>query len=137
MPALLLEPLFGSNPQHAEWIRSESGQQRLAQILVESIQRFFPGGGLVGFSVGHKYKTSRPNDRGAAVAGGGTEADFAELVLQKAHTLLAAAAVPATSRKLRIVKNGETLHEIEVDEDADVRWDSERGLLNIVDQSEG
>ncbi len=88
MPAILLEPLFASNPQHAEWIRSEDGRERLARILAESIRRFFPGGGLVGFSVGHKYKTSRPDDRGAPVYGGGTEADHAEMVLQRAADML-------------------------------------------------
>ncbi|MEM7018164.1 MAG: N-acetylmuramoyl-L-alanine amidase [Pseudomonadota bacterium] len=71
MPAILLEPLFGSNPAHAQWIRSESGQTRLATILSESVQRFFQDGGLIGFSIGHIYKTSRPNDRGAAIFGGG------------------------------------------------------------------
>jgi len=58
MPAILLEPLFASNPQHADIIRSESGQNDLARILAESIQRFFPDGGLIAFSVGHKYKKS-------------------------------------------------------------------------------
>lgn len=88
MPAILLEPLFVSNPQHAEWVRSEDGQDRLARNLVDSIRQFFPDGGLIGFSVGHKYKSSRPDDRGAAVVGGGTEADYAEIVLEKARQLL-------------------------------------------------
>ena len=35
MPAILLEPLFASNPQHAEWIRTDAGQGRLARILCE------------------------------------------------------------------------------------------------------
>jgi hypothetical protein len=82
MPAILLEPLFASNPKHASIIRSESGQQKLAQVLVDSIQRFFPNGGLIAFSVGHKYKTSSPNDRGADVFGGGSEADFAEGIVK-------------------------------------------------------
>ena len=71
MPAILLEPLFASNPRQAEWIRSGDGQTRLARILYDSIRRFFQTGGLIGFSVGHKYKRSAPNDRGAAVVGGG------------------------------------------------------------------
>lgn len=66
MPAILLEPLFANNPAHATWIRSDAGQERLARILADSIQRCFPKGGLIGFSVGHKYKTASPNDRGAA-----------------------------------------------------------------------
>lgn len=83
MPAVLLEPLFVSNPRHAEIVRSENGQNVLAEILVDSIKRFFPEGGLIAFSVGHKYKTALPNDKGAPVVGGGTEADYAEEVLKK------------------------------------------------------
>ena len=88
MPAILLEPLFASNPQQADIIRNDSGQTRLARVLVESIQRFFPDGGLIAFSVGHKYKTSNPRDLGAALAGGGWEAEFAEKVLVKAKAIL-------------------------------------------------
>jgi hypothetical protein len=88
MPDILLEPLFASNYQHAQWIRSESGQTKLAQLLCESIQRFFQNGGLIGFSVGHKYKTSRPNDLGASVVGGGLEADYAEAVLERQRVCL-------------------------------------------------
>jgi hypothetical protein len=39
---------------------------------------------LVAFSVGHRYKTNAPNDRGAL----GIEADLAEAVLHKAEQLL-------------------------------------------------
>lgn len=88
MPAILLEPLFCSNPSQAGVIRSEGGQQRLAQCVADTVKEFFPGGGLIAFSVGHKYKTSAPNDRGAAVVGGGTEAEFAEAVLTKAKAIL-------------------------------------------------
>ena len=90
MPAVLLEPLFASNPYQAEIIRSENGQNRLAQVLVESIRHFFPKGGLIAFSVGHKYRKTRPTDRGADVDGGGSEADYAEMVLIKAQALLTA-----------------------------------------------
>jgi hypothetical protein len=78
MPAILLEPLFGSTPRHAEIIRSHEGQRKLAQVLVASILCMFPDGGLCGFSVGHKGKTSNPDDRGAAVHGTDLmEADYA------------------------------------------------------------
>lgn len=87
-PAMLLEPLFAPNPSHAKLIKSEEGQTALAECLAETIKEFFPNGGLVAFSVGHKYKTSKPADRGVPVYGGGTEADFAEKVLLKAQTLL-------------------------------------------------
>lgn len=131
MPAVLLEPLFASNPQQADAIRSEAGQQALARILAESIRRFFPDGGLIAFSVGHKYKTSSPNDRGAMLAGGGTEADFAEKVLEKAARLLADEPAAPTQRMLRVMKGDRLLFETAVDEDAVLVWSSERNLLFI------
>lgn len=131
MPALLLEPLFASHPQHAEIIRSESGQNALAQILVESIQRFFPDGGLIAFSVGHKYKASNPDDRGAALTGGGNEADYAEKVLLKAQTLLETIDQPNEKHTIRVLRGNQVLHEIEVDEDATIVWDPARGALQI------
>lgn len=91
MPAILLEPLFCDNPDHAQIIRSGIGQDALARILVDTIRQAFPKGGLVALSVGHKGKRSAPNDRGASVVGGGSEADFAEMVLLKAKDLLAQA----------------------------------------------
>ena len=133
MPAVLLEPLFASHPQQAEAIRSEAGQAALARILAESIRRFIPGGGLIAFSVGHKYKTSSPNDRGAALAGGGTEADHAEKVLEKAARLLTEEAAEPTSRMLRVMQGDRLLFETPVDEDAVLSWSSERNLLFIPD----
>lgn len=88
MPAVLLEPLFAVNPEHAAAIRTESVRQQLAGILADSIRAAFPKGGLIAFSVGHKYKQSNPHDRGVAVVGGGTEADYAEDVLLRAKRLL-------------------------------------------------
>jgi len=88
MPSILLEPLFADNPKHAVFIKSENGQNKLATILVDTIKKIFPQGGLVGFSIGHKYKSSKPKDRGASVYGGGTEADYAEIVLNKAKLML-------------------------------------------------
>lgn len=131
MPALLLEPLFASNPQQAEIIRSESGQGILARILAESIRRFFPKGGLIAFSVGHKYKTSSPKDRGAALAGGGNEADYAEKVLNRAATLLTEEAIAPSPRTLRVMRGDQVLFETIVDEDAVVSWSSDRNLLFI------
>ena len=131
MPAILLEPLFASHPQHADLIRSESGQHALALILVESIQRFFPAGGLIAFSVGHKYKDSNPNDRGAALTGGGTEADYAEVVMQKAAEMLSDIDQTDGERTIRVMYGDKLLFETQVDVDSVVVWDSSRGLLQI------
>lgn len=90
MPAVLLEPFFITNPQGAVWAASEPGREKLAVILRDSIVEFFPGGGRVGFSVGHKYKRSSPNDRGVQSLHGDWEADLAELVLVRTKQLLEA-----------------------------------------------
>jgi N-acetylmuramoyl-L-alanine amidase len=91
MPAILVEPLFASNPTHAKVIRSPEGQARLAKCLADSIRAAFPKGGLVAFSVGHKGKRNNPRDRGCAVHGAKLkEADYAEMVLAKAKELLEA-----------------------------------------------
>jgi len=118
MPALLLEPLFASNPQQAEIIRSASGQAVLARVLVESIRRFFPS----------------PNDRGAMLAGGGTEADHAEKVLELAAKMLDEQAAPEPQpRTLRVMQGDKLLFETQVDEDAVLVWSSDRNLLFIPD----
>jgi N-acetylmuramoyl-L-alanine amidase len=88
MPAILGEPCFVSNPSGAAVVVYGEGRELLAKILADSVRQFFPGGGLVAFSVGHKYKTSNPNDRGAVVLGGGWEADYAEKVLLLAARML-------------------------------------------------
>ncbi len=142
MPAILLEPLFASNPEHAEWIRNEEGQDTVAKILTESIMEFFPEGSRIGFSVGHKYKTSRPKDRGAPVYGGGAEADYAEIVMEKAKVMLESDApiiaelIPededVPDNDIRVIKDGKELWlHSEVDEDDDVVWDEENRILYI------
>jgi hypothetical protein len=133
MPAILPEPLFVSNPAHANIARSEDGQMRLARVLVDSIRRFFPDGGLIAFSVGHKYKKSSPNDRGAPVVGGGTEAEFAEKVLLKAETMLQGVTAPEEERHLRVLHGEEVLLDHVIDDDAEFVWDPERCLLRIVE----
>lgn len=131
MPAILLEPLFASNPRQAEWIRSDEGQARLALVLCDSIRRFFQAGGLIGFSVGHKYKRSAPNDRGAALAGGGWEADYAEQVLLRAQRVLEEVVEPQREREIQVVAGEEVLFRRVIDVDADVTWDGVRGVLRI------
>jgi hypothetical protein len=131
MPAILLEPLFASNPQHAERIKSDAGQHILASILKESIDRFFQKEGIVGFSVGHKYKDSRPNDLGAAVYGGGHEADYAEKVLEKAKVLIEGSSGLETERIIKVVKGDKILWSETFDEDDHISWDSVRGILTI------
>ncbi|MDM8569493.1 N-acetylmuramoyl-L-alanine amidase, partial [Thiotrichales bacterium HSG1] len=141
MPAVLLEPLFVSNPSHAKIVRSEEGQDKLAKVLADSIVEFFPKGGKIAFSVGHKYKTSRPRDRGAAVSGGGTEAEYAEIVLEKAkHLLENYQPVPdkpvveedAADNDVRVIRDGKEIwSSAELDEDDEIIWDEENRTLYL------
>jgi len=123
MPAILLEPLFVSNPQGSNVVRSETGRLDLAMILVKSIRQFFPNGGIVGFSVGHKYKTTKPKDLGAQVYGGGSEAEFAELVLLKAKELLEAPTlIDKIEQQQQVQPAAQTVCEIRVVQEGDVVW---------------
>jgi len=143
MPAILLEPFFVSNPQGAEVVRSEDGQISLATILTRSIQQFFPKGGIVGFSVGHKYKTSRPSDRGAAVYGGGWEADFAELVLSRAKEFLEkpelltqqqakeAQSKPPVRPEIRVVQGNQLLWRHVLEDQETLSWNPENNELTL------
>lgn len=88
MPAILVEPLFGSTLDHARKIKAEDGQDKLAKILAQTIINFFPEGGNIGFSIGHKYKV-KSNDKGAILYGGeGYEGDYAEIILTKTKEIL-------------------------------------------------
>ncbi|MDQ7825450.1 MAG: S41 family peptidase [Candidatus Eremiobacteraeota bacterium] len=100
MPAILLEPFFLSNPTGLSWASSK--RDLLAETLVESIHRFFPQGGLVAFSVGHRYKTSRPDDRGAGPYGGVSETELIEPVMEQAARILdPSASLPSEENKAR------------------------------------
>ena len=91
MPAFLPEPLFVSDETLATIAQSEAGQEKVAQVLVETIVEHFPNGARVAFSCGHLFKVSSPHDRGAAVAGTGGkvgEGDLALAVLVRAERML-------------------------------------------------
>lgn len=132
MPAVLLEPLFCSDATQAGIIKSADGQNRLARILTDSIRRFFPNGGKVAFSVGHKYKDSNPNDRGARILGGGWEAEYAEEVLYKAQGMISGGIdVSGNDRVVRVIVGGVTVQDFKVEPDADVRWNQATDTLTI------
>jgi hypothetical protein len=87
MPAILSEPLFVSNPDEVALLKNNMFE--LGKAIANSIQQMFPQGGLVAFSVGHKYKKRTPNDRGAKVIYEDKyEADYAEELLSIAKEQL-------------------------------------------------
>lgn len=50
MPAILILPLFISNPVHATWIKDKNFQIRIARSIAKSIYDAFPNGGLFAFT---------------------------------------------------------------------------------------
>lgn len=96
MPAVLIEPGFGSNPKQARLMESDSGIETAASIIVRTIIRFWPAGASVALSVGHKG--NKPKDMGAAWAGERFqwEAEWADAVVNAVQTRFSALNAPPT-----------------------------------------
>lgn len=86
---------------------------------------------MIAFSVGHKGKKTRPNDRGAPVVGGGMEADYAEKVLEKAKVVLEGISAIKKDREIAVKKGEQVLWKQDIDEDAEVTWNPMLGVLRI------
>jgi len=82
MPAILIEPLFVSDPTQAQWLHAAGNVDRLAAAVVSVIRTFSNGVGTVGLSPGHAFKTSSPADSGAVCVAGDTERDHVEALVQ-------------------------------------------------------
>lgn len=76
--AVLIEPLFISNPTQAAWIRDPSNLASLGQGIARAIKANTSAGDRIGLSVGHFGKDSAPDDRGARHAIEGWEAEYAK-----------------------------------------------------------
>lgn len=98
MPAVLLEPWFASNPEQSKLMNSPKGIEMAARLLEGTVRRFAEPGALIAFSVGHLGKRSNPDDRGAVIYNGGTEADWSQSVMTRAAALLRRAETPQPER---------------------------------------
>jgi N-acetylmuramoyl-L-alanine amidase len=90
---VLLEPCFVSNRFDAEKLHQDDFMDRLASAIASGIRDFLKTVthkefAVIGLSVGHRYKTSNPNDKGAACVFGDWEADHAEALAKKVAALL-------------------------------------------------
>ena len=86
-PSVLLEPLFVTNQEQAEWIHNSSNLKSLAQAIADCIKAHFPNA-IVGISVGHLYKTSQPNDKGAPCILRDSEADHGKALADEVSARL-------------------------------------------------
>ena len=77
-PSVLLEPLFISNPTQARWIQDAANLASLGQGIARAIKAHTSERDKIGLSIGHLGKDSAPEDRGAAHAISGWEADYAK-----------------------------------------------------------
>lgn len=93
-PAVLIEPCFVSNPNEAKLLHDVTTMRKLGEGIADLLLRWLPFDSVVGLDVGHKFKTSSPNDRGAACVLGDTEADHAEQLAK-----IVAAKIEATMQK--------------------------------------
>lgn len=90
-PAVLIEPLFVSNPSdnQAGWIHDPANVEALAAMIAEALEEATDDeNALVGLSIGHLYKTSAPRDTGVDCVRGDTEAQHAKAVAEAVATIL-------------------------------------------------
>jgi len=87
-PAVLMEPLFLSNPREAELVHDLDTVRRLASAIAKVVHH--RGYRRIGIDIGHKFKTSNPNDTGASCvfARGCTEAFHAEHLAKAVASVL-------------------------------------------------
>lgn len=89
-PAVLIEPLFVSNNQQADWIHVDANLNSLAANIASSLVAVTQSGDLIGLSIGHLGKDSAPGDRGADCIDGDTEATHGEKLALAVRALLSA-----------------------------------------------
>ncbi|HEY3900775.1 MAG TPA: N-acetylmuramoyl-L-alanine amidase [Chthoniobacter sp.] len=92
-PAVLTEPLFVSNKTQAQWIHNPDNVSALARVIAAALEDATKPGDLIGLSIGHRCKTSEPNDTGAACILGDTEATHGIALALAVAALLAGGTV--------------------------------------------
>ena len=77
-PAVLLEPCFVSNPNEAALVHDVKTLRALGEAIANVLRSWLPDDAVVGLDIGHKFKRSNSDDRGAKCVLGDFEADHAE-----------------------------------------------------------
>jgi hypothetical protein len=77
-PAVLIEPCFVSNPDEAAKVHDVDTLRALGEAIASVVWKWFPAKAVIGLDIGHKFKRSNPDDRGAKCVLGDWEADHAE-----------------------------------------------------------
>jgi hypothetical protein len=77
-PAILLEPCFITNPDEANLVHDVQVIRKLGEAIADALVKWLPFDAVIGIDIGHKFKTSQPDDRGARCFYGDFEADHAE-----------------------------------------------------------
>lgn len=90
-PAVLVEPLFVSNPSadQAGWIHDDANVQALAAKIAAALEDATENeNSIVGLSIGHLYKPSSRRDTGVDCVRGDTEAKHARAVAEAVATIV-------------------------------------------------
>lgn len=90
-PAVLVEPLFVSNPSanQAGWIHDDANVEALAAMIAAALEEATEDeNAIVGLSIGHLYKPSAPGDTGVDCVRGDTEAKHAKAVAEAVAAVL-------------------------------------------------
>ena len=89
--ALLLEPIFISEPGQNDWINQPINQEHLAQVVARALKENTTEEDLIGLSIGHLGKTSNPSDCGAnAFDGRHVETDYNAPMARRVSEILSA-----------------------------------------------
>lgn len=88
--AILLEPLFVSNLQQAQWLHEPGNLDNLARAVADAIRSSTNPADVIGLSIGHLGKDSSPSDRGAPCKLHDMEATHGEAMARAVAQLLEA-----------------------------------------------
>lgn len=116
MDTVLLESLFVTNPNEARWIHNSENVEFLGRAIAGRVLAFVAPDATVGLSVGHLFKSSSPNDRGARCALGDTEGEHNQALANVVARLLVPSEMVGTHAEARskthLIVRGETLTSI-------------------------
>jgi LysM repeat protein len=113
MATVLLEPLFVSNRGQAEWIHDDNKMNSLASGIARLLVDTMSPDSVIGLSIGHMFKHTKPRDMGADCALGDAEANHAQELAHRVAGLL----IPGdhggthleTKSKTYVIISGDTL----------------------------
>jgi hypothetical protein len=88
LSGIVLEPFFGDMAAQAAIAQTPQAREAYARAIADGIRKHYPADAKIALTLGHKYKPSNPDDRGASLVGGGDEASWNEPIIARIIALL-------------------------------------------------